>query len=111
MMNMEWDNFDDFNSKYGPEGNPEHYNSRVKIWRSLNYYGLLVEDRLIDVSTYVRIIADSAPIVWHKFGAIIEEMRRLQDNPELYIGIEILAREVDNYRLSKGLEPKVKSTQ
>jgi len=30
------------------------------------------------------------------------------DNPELYVGIEILARETDNYRISRGLQPKGK---
>ena len=106
MMEMEWLDYDDFNQKYGPESNPDKYNDRVSIWRNMNLYGLLVEDGLIDISTYIRIIADQSPLFWNKFGKLIEEMRRVQDNPELYIGIEILARETDKYRVSKGLKPK-----
>lgn len=106
MMNMEWDDYDDFNSKYCAENNPDHYYGRMRIWRYLNYYGLLIDDGLIDASTYVRIIADQAPLVWSKFRDIIEEMRIVNDNPELYVGMEIIAVEVDKYRLSKGLKPK-----
>ena len=107
MMNMEWDNYNDFMSKYGSEVNPDNYNGRVRIWRNMNYYGLLINDGLIDASMYVRIIADQAPLVWSKFRDIIEEMRIIHDNPELYIGMEILASEIDKYRLSKGLKPKI----
>ena len=55
-------------------------------------------------------IGDGTPIFWSKFKPIIEEMRRLDDNPELYIGVEILAEEVDKYRVSKGLKPKGQTT-
>jgi len=72
----------------------------------MNYYGLLINDGLIDASMYIRIIADQAPLVWSKFRDIIMEMRRIHDNPELYIGMEILAEEIDKYRLSSGLNPK-----
>jgi hypothetical protein len=106
MMNMEWTDYQDFENKYGWTNNPEGYNSRVKIWRNMNYYGLLVQDGMIDISTYVRMISDGAPVVWDKFKNIIMEMRQIEDNPDLYNGIETLAKETDNYRKSKGLKPK-----
>ena len=106
MMNMEWTDYEDHENKYGWKNNPEDYNSRVKIWRNMNYYGILVQDGLIDVSTYVRMISDGAPIVWDKFKDIIMELRRIEDNPVLYSGMEILAKETDKYRISRGLKPK-----
>jgi hypothetical protein len=106
MMEMEWTDFEDFETKYSWESNPEVYNARVRMWRNLNYYGLLVEDDLIDAGTYARTISDQSPIVWDKFKDIIIEMRRRTDNPEQYIGMEILAKETDKYRESKGLKPR-----
>ena len=106
MMNMVWTDYEDFENKYEWKNNPEGFNSRIKIWRNMNYYGLLVKDGLIDVGTYCDMISDGAPIVWDKFKDIIVEMRRLEDNPKLYSGMEVLAIETDNYRISRGLEPK-----
>ena len=48
-----------------------------------------------------------APIIWSKFKDTIEEQRVLFDNPEHLMGIEILAKESDKYRISKGLNPKI----
>ena len=106
MMAMEWENYDDFLSKYALEKTPDIYDGRTRIWRNMNFNGLLIRDGLLDASTYVPYIADNAPIVWSKFKDIIEEMRIQWDNPELYIGMEILANKVDKYRISKGLKPK-----
>ena len=111
MMNMKWDDYADFTLKDSLENNPDLYNGRIKIWRKLNLYGILINDGLIDASTFVRIIADQSPIVWSKFKPIVEKMRLLQDNPELYMGMEILAQEVDNYRISKGLKPKTSTVR
>ena len=103
---MEWKDYEDFENKYGWENNPDGYNARVRMWRNLNYYGILVEDGLIDAGTYVRTISDQAPIVWSKFKDIIYEIRRRYDNPEQYIGLEILAKETDKYRMGRCLKPK-----
>jgi len=106
MMNMEWKDYEDFENKYGWENNPDSYNSWTTMWRNLNYYGLLVEDGLIDVGSYNRTISDQSPLVWNKFKDIIYEMRRRYDNPEQYIGMEILAKETNKYRVSRGLKPR-----
>lgn len=106
MIEMEWTNYDDFVSKYGSANNPDLYIGRLRIWRRMNFSGLLLRDGLIDISTYIQVIGDNPPVIWSKFRSIIEEMRVRFDNPELYCGIEILAEEVDRYRVSKGLKPK-----
>ena len=106
MMSMEWENYEDFTTKYGQEKNPEYYEEWTNLWRRIDFSGNLIKDGLIDTSTYVRYMSDYSPIMWSKFKPIIDQMRILQDNPEMYIGIETLAKEVDKYRVSKGLKPK-----
>jgi hypothetical protein len=107
MMNMEWENYDDFKSKYSFQSNPEFYDEWIRLWRNMNYNGLIMNAGLIDASTYVQYSGDYSPIIWSKFKPIIEEMRLERDNPELFIGFEILANEVDRYRQSRGLKPRV----
>jgi len=107
VMSMEWEDYDDFMEKYGWESNPELYEKRNGVWRRLHFSGLLVRDGLIDISTFVDYIGDNSPVMWNKFKDIIEEQRILFDNPELYVGIEYLANEVEKYRLRRGMKPKV----
>jgi hypothetical protein len=111
MMAMEWDNYDDFISKYGWEKDLAFYDEWIRLWRNMNYTGLLMKDGLVDASDFVHIIGDHSPLFWSKFKDIIGEMRTRYDNPELYIGIEFLASEVDKYRISKGLKPKASTNQ
>ena len=106
VMDMEWENYEDFMTKYNWENNPDLADAWRNLCRSMNFNGLLIRDGIIDASTYVQYTMDNSPIFWGKFKPIIEEMRVRYDNPELYAGIEILAKETDMYRISKGLNPK-----
>jgi hypothetical protein len=106
LMSMQWDDYDDFISKYGYGNNPELSEVRMEIWRAMNQNGLLIRDGLIDTQSYVHYIGTTPPLVWKKFKDIIETQRVLFDNPEHFIGIEILANEVDKYRSEMGLPPQ-----
>ena len=107
VMNIEWTDYDDFISKYGYDKNREIYNKRMKVMRNMNISGLLIRDELLDISTYVDYIGSFVPDFWNKFKPIIEEQRILFDNPNYLFGIEHLAKEIDKYRLSKGLAPLI----
>ena len=104
IMDMKWDSFDDFMSKYGVENNPDAYRMRNRIWRIMHVNGLLVRDGLIDMRSFVDYTSPGPLYMWRKFKDIIEEMRTFYDSPELFIGIEYLASEYEKYRLSQGFE-------
>jgi hypothetical protein len=110
LMKLEWTDYDDFMEKYGWENNPSMTYRRQRMFRRWNFNGLLIRDGLIDVSSFVQILADNAPVLWNKFGGIVKEMRVRIDNPDLYIGFEILAKEVDKYRISRGLKSYLEPT-
>jgi len=107
IMNMQWESYDDFNIRYGWENNPEFHTKRVKIFRNMNKNGMLIKDGLISCRSFVQYMGDNPTELWYKFKDIIIEQRQIFDNPEHYLGIEFLAEEIDKYRLSKGLKPKV----
>ena len=104
IMAMQWDNYDDFISKYGVENNPDSYRKRMRIWRQMDVNGLLVRDELIDARAIVDYIGYGQLFMWRKFKDIIEESRRRYGDPQGYIGFEYLAGELEKYRLSQGLE-------
>jgi hypothetical protein len=104
IMAMQWDNYDDFMSKYGVENNPDSYRKRMRIWRQMNVNGLLVRDGLIDARAMIDYIGYGPLWMWMKFKDIIEETRRRYDSPQQLIGFEYHAGELEKYRLSQGLE-------
>jgi len=64
IMAMQWDNYDDFISKYGVENNPDSYRKRMRIWRQMNVNGLLVRDELIDARATVDYIGYGQLFMW-----------------------------------------------
>ena len=104
IMDMKWDSYDDFVSKYGYENNPDSFRKRMRIWRNMHKNGLLVRDGLIDIRALFDYTSGGSLYMWRKFKDIIEESRRLYDMPESFIGLEYLAGEIEKYRLSQGLE-------
>ncbi len=104
IMAMQWDNFDDFHERYGVENNPDSYRKRMRIWRQMHVNGLLVRDGLIDARAMVDYIGYGPRLMWMKFKDIIEEYRRWYDMPQIFIGLEYLAGELEKHRLSQGLE-------
>ena len=106
LMDMQWKDYYDYMSKYGFNNNPELCETRNEIWRITNQNGLLIRDGLIDISSFVKYIGDSPVFLWKKFKDIIETQRVLFNDPEHYIGIEILANEIDKYRSEMGLSPQ-----
>ena len=107
VLNMKWDNYEDFMSKYAYEGNPDLLQKRLSIWRNMNSCGIMVKDGLIKVESYIKHVGDNPPIIWEKFKDIILEQRRVFDNPDYFLGIEYLAGEVEQYRKDRGWKSKI----
>ena len=74
-MYMEWDDYADFERKYGSDNNTEAYAQRLTLWNTFNNFGVLLKRGLIDP----EMIYDAAggPIVmsWEKWRPIIIEQR------------------------------------
>ena len=107
LIDTRWENYDDFMSKYGHEADSELFTKRTKMWRRMNIMGLLIRDGLIDIPTYHQYLGDGPILIWKHFKEIIEEQRARYDDPEQYMGMEIIANELDNYRMSLGLSPRL----
>ena len=107
VLNMKWDNYEDFMSKYGYDGNPDLFQKRLSIWRNMNSCGIMVKDGLIKVESYIKHVGDNPPIIWEKFKDIILEQRLVFDNPDYFLGIEYLAGAVELYRKDRGWKPKI----
>ena len=105
IMRAEWENYDDFLSKYGFDNNPDFFRKRMALWRQMSMNGLLVKDGILDVDTMITYVADSAFFMWNKYKDVIWETRHRIQNPEFQLGLEYMANEIEKYRLSQGIKP------
>ena len=80
LINMEWNDFDDFKNKYDSRVNPENYAKRAAVWKRLESLGLFYRRGLLDLET-LRAGGDLViAIMWRKFKPIIEEYRKSDFN-------------------------------
>ena len=101
---MQWDDYDDFERKYGSDVDVESFSMRYGAWSDFSRTGFLLKEGLIDIETLQGILGGQLGPVWqwNKFESIIKEQRRRYKMPYLFIWWEYLADEVTNYYESKG---------
>jgi len=107
IMNAEWDDFEDYDRKYGLMNNQEFVHRIRRLWSRYNVTGLMIRDGVIDVETFVEYIGDAPVTVWDKYGEIIQELRKRYQLPTFMYGIEFLHGEINKYRIEKGWGRKV----
>jgi hypothetical protein len=103
MLKMEWDDYDDFERKYGSDNNEDSYAERYSYWYFMNNIGFLLHENLINVRTANAIVSQFAMWSWDKFKDVIQMQREVYDMPDFMEWFEYLAEELTKYRTSKGL--------
>jgi len=102
-MYMEWDDYADFERKYGSDNNPKAYAQRLSLWNSFNNYGVLLKKGLIDP----EMIYDAAGAViimsWEKWQPIIIEQRARYFGPNYFEHWEHLATIMRSTQKRRGI--------
>ena len=105
LLNMEWADYDDFETKYGSDNNPNNYAKRQMVWQGFDYAGLVLKRDLV-FEAYGNV-----PLVfWVKFGDVIKEIRRRYNQPLSLVNFEYLAEECVKYMREKGIDTTVPDT-
>ncbi|MCK4583017.1 hypothetical protein KAU18_06850 [Candidatus Bathyarchaeota archaeon] len=74
-MYMEWEDYADFERKYGSDNNPKAYLNRVTLWNAYNNYGVLLKKGLIDPEMVYDANGAFIIMFWEKWRPIIIEQR------------------------------------
>ncbi len=74
-MYMEWDDYADFERKYGSDNNPKAYLQRNTLWWAFNNYGVLLKKGLIDPEMVYDAAGGGIIMCWEKWRLIIMEQR------------------------------------
>lgn len=102
LYEMEWEDYSDFENKYGSENNPENYALRFSTWSWFNGVGLLVKAGLINVSTVHDLMRTTILWQWEKFKDVIRKQREVYNMPTNFEGFEFLANEMVKEVESRG---------
>ena len=97
LRQIEYEDFDDFWSRYGYDVNPEFWTEELKIMGWFENIGLLVREGYLDIRLIA--LAYSTPIrdIWNKFEPIYAELGEKWDWPRLWSETEYLYSELVKY--------------
>lgn len=105
LQNWHWEDYDDYQRKYGPYTHPE----LAAIMESQTSYfeglGILVQDGMVDINIVNRIAGRRINQLWYKFEAAIKDIRKMARGPgsDYAESFEYLANEIIELRKQKGL--------
>lgn len=104
LFTLEWEDYDEFEKKYGSGDNMESAAQRYAVWSDYNKTGLILKTGLIDVETFLGFTGGQIGLVWqwHKFESVIKEQRRRYKMPDLFVWWEYAAAEIRRYYDLKG---------
>ena len=107
LLKMEWDDYDDFERKYGSDTNEDSYAERYSVWYFMNNIGFLLHENLINVETANALVSQFALWDWAKFKDVIYTQREVYKIPDFLEWFEYLANELTKYRISVGLSTEI----
>jgi len=110
LMYMEWDDYDEFERKYGSDNNPENFAKRMASWNRWNTQGMLLMNGLVSPDLLFGSGRAGVMFHWEKFGEGIKEIRRRYSMPLYCVGFEHLAVECKKYHEQRGYEIEVPDT-
>ena len=95
LMYMEWEDYDDFEEKYGSDVNLENYVMRVTVWSKYDSLGMILMKGLADKEIlYNSQVVYNSVWLWQKYKDVFEVNRRLYSGADGWVGLEYLANEL-----------------
>ena len=105
LRNWQWDDYNDYQQKYGPRTHPEEaaiMESQISYFEGL---GILVQEGMVDTDIVYKIAGRRINQIWYTFEAAIEGIREMPRGPgsDYAESFEYLANEIIKLRRQNGL--------
>lgn len=104
LYNQEWQDYDDFRRKYGPESNPEAYVGMIQVIEMFTMIGLYVEQEALDLDIVIKHNGRFALRLWEIVEPFVKEHRMRTGNPMHWHSFEYLVEEMKRYYSQGHLE-------
>lgn len=105
IMNLEWEDFEDYWKKYGMSVNPEATSMIHSVGNYFEGIGVLVKEKMIDIKLVDDLMTGLVMRYWEKMEPIIKQQRIVFNWPEAYEWTEYL------YNKIKSLQKNSKCSQ
>ena len=92
--NWEWEDYDDFEEKYGPKTNIDAWTSMIIQARFFDGIGVLVEKGLLDINIVKDLMGGTIIWNWETLESIYKENRKRLKRPDLWSCWEKLYQEI-----------------
>jgi hypothetical protein len=103
VLLREWDDYDDYNEKYGRLTNPVAQAKSSSIGLFFEGMGILLKRGLLDIDIVGELMSSPIRIYWAKIRPIILEMRARMNDEEVMEYAEYLYDEVEKRSKRKGV--------
>ena len=94
LLRYEWEDFEDFERKYGSENNVEATAKRFAVWQDYNLIGLMLRKGLVEANDLFDMGVQGVIFLWEKYKPIIEEERKRYLGNNFLRDFEYLAGEM-----------------
>ena len=104
LMSASWTDLDDYNLKYSSRVNPEFSTSRLRLFQSINMYGMMMREGLIDSKMMYDAAGRGFIDLWEKYSDVImADIESLYNGDTSYLGaFEYMYKELVKERTSRG---------
>jgi len=111
LLEMQWEDFDDFVRKYDSTVNHDNYSKRNSYFGAMGEFGYLLKHKLMDIKTVYDVTTGGYAEIqmWNKFKPIFMKQREIYEDPTRYIWFEYLVTELIKERVKRGLPPDIKN--
>ena len=75
IIQQQWEDYDDFMEKYGPETNPEAWANWMSVGSFFNGIGVLLKKGLVDIALVEELLVMTTFVSWIRIGPIVREWR------------------------------------
>ena len=104
LLNWEWNDYHDFETKYGSDNNPKAFAMRCRIWGYFNGIGKYLREGLIKIDLVNTLISDTATFQWYKWKDVIYEQRKRYYTENFLAEWEYLVSELLKYKAKLGFQ-------
>ena len=109
LLDMQWDDYDDFSKKYDSTVNHDNYSKRSTMFTSFAEMGFTLKEGLIDVKAICDMLEGGYHVIqmWNKFEPIFMKHREIYSDPKRYSMFEYLVNELRKERVKQGMDSKL----